>query len=176
MGTPSVTLTGTNPSYGSISVIVTPNGGGGNAQCTFDIPNTGSDTKSCSTNPVTLTIGGLSHATSYSGTVTISNAVGSAQVAVSASTSTVYGSAVCAQPTCPIFSTLSILGGVVRSLGQGGAFVPSCKQNGATTVAGASGQPDSRVWLRIGAGAEWFPLAWTVLDGGGGSINAIANC
>jgi hypothetical protein len=153
---------------------VTPNGGGGNAQCTFDIPNTGSDTKPCTTNPVTLTVGGLYHATAYSGTVTISNAVGSAQISVSASTSTVHGSAVCTPPLCAIFSALSIVG-PGTPVGTGYDFVPSCKQNG-NTVSGAGGHPDSSVWLRIGSGAQWFPLAWTVLDGGSGSINAIRAC
>ena len=50
-------------------------------------------------------------------------------------------------------------------------FVPSCRQNGAS-VPGAGGQPTSNVWLRIGTGAQWFPLAWTQLS----DLGAVRPC
>jgi hypothetical protein len=186
MGMPTVTVTGTQGDYNSVSVTMTPDNRGGAAQCTLDVAGAGSVNQSCNTAPLTLTVStNVWPNNGYDWTVTITNPLGSTSSTSAGSgpiaTTTLLGTSICGDPAvCAAgewaYASPAQSGSGLLQLAPGATVTPQCRvQGGAVTNPtggkAGGGNPDPLAndhWLRFTSGGQtaYFPWAWTLLDGG----------
>lgn len=88
---PQVTITGVTSTYGSVTVSFTVDSGGGQAECSASISGATTAKGNCSK----LTVSGLKASSSYTITVSATNAAGTATASRKVSTSALVGVATC---------------------------------------------------------------------------------
>jgi hypothetical protein len=177
MGAPTITVTGQQADYRTVSVTMTPNNHGGNATCSLTV-NGAVAQAPCDTAAITLSIGGLWPNNTYGFTVTITNPAGSVSANGSIATATIRFAHGC-DPNSSMGSQCS--GGVwaYRTPSQGGTAVsPSLKPGeggiaecwavgDATINAEPWGMRKDNRWIRFqDQGTAYFPYAWSNIDGG----------
>ncbi len=177
MGVPVLTWTSHSSDYNSVSATFTPNNKGGAATCRLQVAGAGASQVACTTRPVTLTVAGLWPNRTYSYTVSITSAAGSANAAKARATSTIRFTVICpnnAGGYCNggvyAYRTPSQLGTAVNpSLSVGATATPQCSVTGDLTIdARPWGAKVSNKWIRFPRGGSnvYFPFAWARLDGG----------
>jgi len=198
--TPALTVTGAQSGYSSVSITVTPDGGGATAQCTLDVAGAGAVTTDCTITPITITLDvGVYANTTYDWTVTITNAVGSTSVTSAESTvgpvttATLRGTSICGDMSyCPngaVYYSVPQQSSS-QSLGRipvGATFAALCKTQSGPVINNVwggktgGGSPDplrNNYWIKTVYGGNdpaWFPWVWTQLDGGD-NISVLPQC
>jgi hypothetical protein len=172
------TITGGNPGasgYNGINVPFTTNNGGGNLTCTISVNGGGASGVGCSG----TTVGGLWPGNTYNFTVTATNAAGSARFSGSVATPAMFGTVICPNNTggyCNsgiwTYRSATQSGTAVRALAVGYRFRAECWTTGGNVNAAPYGGKNNNIWIRFtGNGTEYFPDAWTRLDGGDNTNN-----
>jgi len=186
IGMPTVTVTGSSGTYNSVRVTFTPNNKGGTATCKVAITGAGSTQKACGTAPLTMTVTGLWPNRSYSYTVTVTTAAGTARDTGRRATATMRFTVICPDNSdgyCNsgiwAYRTPSQQGTAVNPpLAIGRTGNPLCHIRGDRKVnAKPWGAKESDQWLRFSYGGSnvYFPWAWARLDGGD-DIGMIPSC
>ncbi|SDZ21994.1 Fibronectin type III domain-containing protein [Micromonospora pattaloongensis] len=182
---PQVTITGSSSDETSVTVNFTVNDGGGQAQCRATVPGATAASGSCSR----LTVGGLKPSSSYTVTVTASNAAGEATAKTTRSTVAVYGRAVCNNNTSSsdpaqhtwcdnpnngreIRSGTSEQAGRLGRAGQNDRLEAICKVTGSNIshyVYNKGKADPTNIWIRVpwGGGTGYISFAWFNLEGYG---------
>jgi hypothetical protein len=177
IGAPAITVTAQTPSYQQVSVTFTPNNKGGDATCTFTVNGIGATSAACTTQPVTLTMGGVWPNNTYSYTLTITNPAGQASANGSIATSQLGATVICPNNLngyCSngifVYNTPSQAnpGAAIGSYQPGATFVPQCATAGGNVNATPWGGKNTLIWLRLDYYGQigYFPWAWSSLDGG----------
>ena len=190
IGAPAITLTGHSGALNSISATFTPNNKGGAATCTLAIAGGPSVSAGCGTTPMTLTVGGVYPNNSYTLSVSITTAVGTA-TSPSAGQATLGLSftVICPNNSGGYCNTgiwaykgaAQVSGNAAPpALPVGRSYPAECVRDG-----GSAGQVDARpwggtvstLWVRFyyanGSPAQtaFFPVAWVSFSNGGGPGN-----
>jgi hypothetical protein len=175
IGTPAITLTGSSSDFNSVSVTFTPNNKGGAATCKVQI-GSGVAQAACSTQPVTLTVGGLWPNGNYSFTASVNTAAGSATATGARATSQLHATVLCTVSSyCGsgiwVYSIPS-QGDSTKALGTfvaGDQFTPECYTTSNPAVnASPWGGRNTNDWLRLNFKGKtgYFPFGWVNTDGG----------
>jgi Fibronectin type III domain len=177
MGAPTVTVTGQQSDYHTVSVTLTPNNHGGNATCTLAVDGGATVQSACDTAAITLSVGGLWPGIAYTFTATITNPVGSVSVPGSVATPTIrftHGCTPSGQFGCSTgvfaYRTASQKGTAVNpalKTGEGG--VAECWAVGDAEInAEPWGMRKDNRWIgfQYQGGRAYFPFAWANIDGG----------
>jgi Fibronectin type III domain len=177
IGMPVITWTSDSAGYNSITSTFTPNNKGGAAICKLQVAGAGSTQVACTTAPVTLTVNGLWPNGTYSYTVSVTTAAGSATVTKTHATGQLHFTVICPNNVggyCNggvyAYQTPSQQGNAINpALPIGSTGTPQCATTGNRVIdATPWGAKKSNKWVRFtyrGATA-YFPHAWAVLDGG----------
>ena len=182
IGVPTVTLQPAGPTaYNSVSVTFTPNNKFGAATCRLQISGGGSAQTACTTTPVTLTVNGLWPNRTYSFTVTVTNAAGTATATGTRQTTAMRFTVICPKNTngyCNagiyayrVPSQKNANQAINPPLRVGATGTPQCyavATDGDVVNATPWGGKNSNVWLRFSYSGTtaYFPWAWARLDGG----------
>ncbi len=168
------TVTGGNAGangYNAINVPFTTNNGGGTLSCTISVNGGGASGIGCSGTTVT----GLWPGNTYNFTVTATNAAGSARFSGSAGTPAMNGTVICPNningyctQIWAYFVANQTASQAAEGFPPGRAFRAECHTSGGNVNASPWGAKNSSIWIRFAGsrGTEYFPWAWTRLDGG----------
>lgn len=156
--------------YNAINVPFTTNNHGGTTTCAISLNGAGGVGIACTGGQV----GGLWPGTTYNFTVTATNKAGSASFNGSATTPGINGTVICpnnyngyCNSGIWTYRTATQSGTAVRALPIGRVFKAECWTSGGNVNASPWGAKNSTIWIRFtGNGTEFFPWAWTRLDGG----------
>lgn len=191
VATPQVTITGSSANHTSLTVNFTVNDGGGQAQCQASAPGGKTASGNCSK----LTVTGLKAGTSYTVTVTVTNAAGTAKGTRTASTAVLYGIATCKNGESGDTATYcdrdvpgrngNEIFSVPRqdNAKQVGWAKPNtrlrafCKKQGEEVYAYIYNNHKRSTWwvLVEYSGRNYIPWAWLNLENGD-DIDALPNC
>ncbi len=174
IGPPTITGGGASAvDYNSMKVSFTTNGHGSTPTCTISLNGGGASGINCGGQ----SISGLWPATAYKFTVTATNVAGSDTYTGSVTTPTMNGTVICPKNTnnyCTLIWVYHIPSQTEsqasRGLKVGATFKALCWVDGggsaaANVNASPYGGKNSSIWIKI-SGNEYFPWAWTRLDGG----------
>jgi hypothetical protein len=175
IGTPTVTVTGSTGNFNSISVTFTPNSKGGDGACKVRVGSAAVQS-ACSTQPVTLTVGGLWPNGNYNFTASVTTAAGTASATGNRATSQLKATVICNTPSyCGsgiwVYSVPSQADGTL-ALGTfvgGNQFTPQCHIVSDPAVnATPWGGRSTNEWLRLTFKGKtgYFPDGWVNTDGG----------
>jgi Fibronectin type III domain len=187
---PTLTVTGSSADYTSVTVSFSVNAGGGTATCSMKA-GTKTGSGSCSSQ----TVEGLVAGTSYTATITASNAAGSVTANRSQATPALYGVATChngesgdtatyCNADVPgrngneIFSVTSQDNNKQVGWARPGTRLKAyCKKQGDEIYAYIyNNDKRSTWWIQVEyEGRNYIPFAWLNLENGD-DINALANC
>jgi hypothetical protein len=174
---PKITLTSASAGYNDMTVNFAVDNGGspGTTTCSFAIIGGGSASGNCGS----LRVGGLWPANTYWGSVTVTNAAGSASGSANATTPVMNGTVICGdQSYCGRGGSNGGGIGTYRSPTQnpsqatGEVYSPdryqaTCWTNGESINAKPWGGKQDARWIRIKyRGDSYIPFAWFTLDGG----------
>jgi Fibronectin type III domain len=156
--------------YNAINVPFTTNPHGGATTCGISLNGGAAAGIGCNGGQV----GGLWPGNTYNFTVTATNKAGSASFAGSVATPGINGTVICpnnyngyCNSGIWTYRTATQSGTAVRALPIGRVFKADCWVSGGNVNASPWGAKNSPVWIRFtGQGTEYFPWAWTRLDGG----------
>jgi len=165
--------------YNAINVPFTTNNHGGATTCSISLNGGGAVGIGCNGGQV----GGLWPGNTYNFTVTATNRAGSARFSGSVATPAMNGTVICPNNVngyCSsgiwTYRTPTQSGTAVRALPVGRAFRAECWTSGGNVNASPWGAKNTNVWIRFtGNGTEYFPWAWTRLDGGD-NFRALPGC
>lgn len=187
IGVPALTWTGDSADYNSVSVTFTPNNKGGAATCTLQIAGAGATQAACSTLPVTLRVAGLWPNATYTYTISVTTAAGTASLTQSRPTNQLRFTVICPKNTGGYCDTgiwayripsQQVSSQAVRpALAVGTTGVPQCHLSGDSVNASPWGAKNSTEWLRFSyrGVTAYFPWAWARLDGGD-NLTMIPHC
>ncbi len=174
IGAPTITVTSSSSDFNSVSVTFTPNNKGGTATCKLEITGGGATQAGCSTQPVTLTVGGLWPNGTYNFTASVTNPAGAASAPGSQATSQFRATVLCGDTSyCGtgiyIYSvpSQSNPGNAVGRYYDGNQFTPACRVSSDNVNASPWGGHNSSEWLRLTYKGKtaYFPFAWVNTDG-----------
>lgn len=188
---PQVTITGTTADYTSVTVNFTVDAGGGDTQCTATISGATTAKGSCSK----LTVSGLKASSSYTVTVSATNAAGTTTASRSVKTKDLYGVATCINGKSgdtatycdhdvdgrngnEIFSvTRQDNSKQVGWAKPGTRLLAYCKAQGEEVYAYIyNDHKRSTWWVQVDyKGRNYIPWAWLNLENGD-DINALPTC
>jgi len=187
IGAPVLTWTSDSSGYNSVTATFTPNNRGGAAVCRLQIAGAGTAQAACTTQPVTLTVGGLWPNNTYNYTVSVTTAAGSAAANRSQATTAMRFTVICPNNSSG-YCNSGIWAYVVPSqqnpgqavnppLPVGATGTPQCHIAADQVNAVPWGGKNTNQWLRFAhsSGTAYFPFAWSRLDGGD-NINMIPAC
>jgi hypothetical protein len=184
IGAPTMTVTGSTGSFNSISVTFTPNSKGGDATCKVQIGSAAAQS-ACSTQPVTLTVGGLWPNGTYNYTASVTTAAGTVSAAGSRATSQLKATVICTDPSyCGsgiwVYSVPSQADGTLAlgTLVGGNQFTPQCHIISDPPVnAKPWGGRSTNEWLRLTFKGKtgYFPDGWVNTDGGN-NLSLLPSC
>jgi hypothetical protein len=186
IGAPVLTLTGQSAGYNDVSVTFTPNNKGGTATCTLQIDGTDVTSTACSTQPLTLSAGGLFPNEPHNFNVKISSPAGEANAGAGFTTAVMQFTVICpnnASGYCNggiwAYTTPSQQGTAYAALGVGATRVATCYTTGNATINATNwGAKNSNMWVGYDRGNGtnvYFPFAWSTLDGGD-NLGALRPC
>jgi hypothetical protein len=171
IGPPTVTAGNASAQgYNAINVPFTTNGHGGVTNCSISLNGGAPAGIGCNGG----TVGGLWPGNTYNFRVTATNPAGSAGFTGSVTTAAINGVVICpnnAGGYCSsgiwTYRQPSQSSTAVRALPVGRAFRAECWVSGGNVNATPWGGKNTPIWIRFtGNGTEFFPWAWTRLDGG----------
>ena len=188
---PKVTITGVNPTFNSATVTFSVDAGGGTAGCSVAASGAGSASGSCSS----LTVNSLAPSTSYTFTVTATNAAGTVTASSKKTTDALYGTATChdgASGDTATYCDADVAernGNEIFSITQqvdsrqvgwakpGTRLQAYCKKAGDEVYAYIyNSNKRSTWWVQVNySGKNYIPWAWLNLDGGD-NINDLPTC
>ena len=165
--------------YNAINVPFATNAHGGATTCAISLNGGGAAGIGCSGGQV----GGLWPGNTYTFTVTATNRAGSASFGGSVATPALNGTVICPSNNggyCNsgiwTYRTPTQSGTASRALPVGRVFRAECWVSGGNVNATPWGAKNTPIWIRItGNGTEYFPWAWTRLDGGD-NYRALPGC
>jgi hypothetical protein len=184
IGAPTVTVTTSTGDFNAVSVTFTPNNKGGSATCKLQI-GSGVVQQACSTQPVTLTVGGLWPNGTYNFTASVTTPAGTASATGSRATSQLKATVICTDPTyCGsgiwVYSVPSQADGT-KALGTfvaGNQFTPQCHivSNPAVDAKPWGGRSTNE-WLKLTFKGKtgYFPDGWVNTDGGN-NLSLLPGC
>lgn len=187
---PAVTITGGSGDYTSITVTFSVNNGGGTATCSIK-----ADGKTAKGSCSSLRVTGLTAGTSYTATVTVTNAAGSTTANRTQSTATLYGIATCTNGSSGAEATYcdkdvpSRNGNEIFSVTRqdndrqvgwarpGTRLQAFCKARGEEVFAYIyNNDKRSTWWIQVAyEGRNYIPWAWLNLENGD-DLNALPEC
>jgi hypothetical protein len=185
---PTVSIASTSATTSAVTVKFTMNNGGAATTCRITIAPSGKSATGCGG---TTTFTGLSERTTYTVTVTATNAIGSATATAKRTTkqATWPGKVTCVdKPTHadPVYCTGTggigvftspnyVAGGQHHRLMPNTRIAATCRQTGTELYAyGYNNGKRSNIWLKMSDG-YWIAWVWTTLDGGD-NVNAVPAC
>ncbi|TYB95011.1 fibronectin type III domain-containing protein [Micromonospora sp. WP24] len=188
---PRVTVTGSSATTTSATVTFTVDAGGGKATCTLSTPGKPAKSGGCSA----LTVSGLSPGTSYTFTVTASNAAGRGTTTRAQATDALYGIATCKNGDSGEEATYcdrdvdgrngNEIFAVTRQDNDrqvgwakpGTRLKAYCKKRGEEVYAYIyNREKRSTWWVQVAyEGKNYIPWAWLNLEGGD-NINVLPTC
>ncbi|MFC3742381.1 fibronectin type III domain-containing protein [Paractinoplanes deccanensis] len=190
VASPKVTVTGVTATFNTATVAFSVDAGGGTASCSVAASGGGTAKGSCSS----LKISGLKPSTSYTFTVTATNAAGTVQARSTKTTANLYGTATCnngeegdTATYCnkdvdgrngnEIFAVASQDGKQVGWAKPGTRLQAYCKKAGQEVYAYIyNNEKRSTWWIQVNyEGKNYIPWAWLNLDGGD-DLNDLPNC
>lgn len=180
IGPPTLTAgQATAAGYNAINVPFTTNTHGGATTCSISLNGGGAVGIGCNGGQV----GGLWPGNTYNFTVTATNRAGSASFNGSVATPAINGTVICPNNVGGYCSSgiwtyrqPTQSGTAVRALPVGRVFRAECWVSGGNVNATPWGAKNTPIWIRFtGNGTEYFPWAWTRLDGGD-NFRALPGC
>jgi hypothetical protein len=165
--------------YNAINVPFTTNTHGGQTACSISLNGGGGTGIACTGGQVS----GLWPGNTYNFTVTATNPAGSASFSGTVATAAINGTVICPNNVSGYCSSgiwtyrqPTQSGTAVRALPVGRTFRAECWISGGNVNASPWGAKNSAIWIRFtGNGTEYFPWAWTRLDGGD-NYRALPGC
>jgi hypothetical protein len=187
---PTVTVTGSSADYTSLTVTFSVNDGGGSASCSMSAGG-----KTASGSCSSLKVAGLAPGTSYSATVTVSNAAGSASAGRAQATEALFGVATCRNGQSGDTATYCNAEVPGRNgneifevtsqnddrqagwVSNGTRLKAFCKASGEEVYAYIYNKDKrSTWWIQVDyKGRNYIPFAWLNLENKD-NVNALPNC